>query len=139
MSKKQLCIGLYTPFIEVMPTPITKTSAPTTSDTNYDNGQIWVYKNGDSRSVYIYGGQAANGDAVWSLASPGASEVDTLTGDSGGAISPAAGNITIAGSPGDNELTYFRIGRDVSEDDMAGDCRLHGIKLHFTTDLANDA
>jgi len=54
-------------------------------------------------------------------------------------VSAESGNITIAGSPGDNELTYFRIGRDVSEDDMAGDCRLHGIKLHFTTDLANDA
>jgi len=27
----------------------------------------------------------------------------------------------------------------VSEDNMAGDCRLHGIKLHFTTNAANDA
>ncbi len=54
-------------------------------------------------------------------------------------VSVESGNVTIAGSPGDNELTYFRIGRDVSEDNMAGDCRLHGIKLHFTTDLANDA
>ena len=54
-------------------------------------------------------------------------------------VSAESGNITIAGSPGDNELTYFRIGRDVSEDNMAGDCRLHGIKLHFTTDAANDA
>jgi len=39
----------------------------------------------------------------------------------------------------DNDLAYFRIGRDVSEDNMAGDCRLHGIKLFFTTDAANDA
>jgi len=54
-------------------------------------------------------------------------------------VSAESGNVTIAGSPGDNELTYFRIGRDVSEDNMAGDCRLHGIKLLFTTDLANDA
>ena len=44
-------------------------------------------------------------------------------------VSPESGAITIAGSPGANELTYFRIGRDVSDsnDDMAGDCRLHGI------------
>ena len=54
-------------------------------------------------------------------------------------VSPESGAITIAGSPGANELTYFRIGRDVSEDDMAGDCRLHGIKLHFTTNASNDA
>jgi len=54
-------------------------------------------------------------------------------------VSAESGNITIAGSPGANEVAYFRIGRDVSEDNMAGDCRLHGIKLHFTTNAANDA
>lgn len=54
-------------------------------------------------------------------------------------VSAESGAITIAGSPGDNELVYFRIGRDVSEDNMAGDCRLHGIKLFFNTDAKNDA
>ena len=56
-------------------------------------------------------------------------------------VSAESGAVTIAGSPGDNELCYFRVGRDVSDgnDDMAGDCRLHGIKLFFTTDAANDA
>jgi hypothetical protein len=54
-------------------------------------------------------------------------------------VSAESGAVTIAGSPGANELTYFRIGRDVSEDNMAGDCRLHGIKLHFTTNASNDA
>ena len=54
-------------------------------------------------------------------------------------VSAESGAITIAGSPGENELTYFRISRDVSEDNMAGDCRLHGIKLFFNTDTKNDA
>jgi len=56
-------------------------------------------------------------------------------------VSAESAAITIAGSPGDNELCYFRIGRDVSDsnDDMAGDCRLHGIKLFFNTDAKNDA
>ena len=54
-------------------------------------------------------------------------------------VSAESGAVTIAGSPGANEVAYFRIGRDVSEDNMAGDCRLHGIKLHFTTNAANDA
>ena len=55
-------------------------------------------------------------------------------------VSPESGAITIAGSPGGSELTYFRIGRDGSDsnDDMAGDCRLHGIKLFFTTNAKND-
>ena len=54
-------------------------------------------------------------------------------------VSAESGAITIAGTMADNDLVYFRLGRDVSGDNMAGDCRLHGIKLHFTTDAANDA
>ena len=54
-------------------------------------------------------------------------------------VSAVSGALTIAGSPGDDELCYFRFGRDVSEGDMAGDAQLHGIKMFFTTDLANDA
>ena len=54
-------------------------------------------------------------------------------------VSAESGAITIAGSPGDNELVYFRIGRDISADNMAGDCRLHGIKLFFNTDAKNDS
>ena len=56
-------------------------------------------------------------------------------------ISAESGAVTIAGSPGDDELTYFRIFRDVSDgnDDMAGDARLLGVKLFFTTDAENDA
>jgi hypothetical protein len=56
-------------------------------------------------------------------------------------VSAESAAITIAGSPAVDQLCYFRIFRDVSatNDDMAGDCRLHGIKLFFTTDAANDA
>ena len=56
-------------------------------------------------------------------------------------VSAESSALTIAGTPADNDLTYFRIGRDVSagNDDMAGDARLHGIKVFFTTDAANDA
>jgi len=48
--------------------------------------------------------------------------------------------VTIAGTPADNDLCYFRIYRDVSagNDDMAGDARLHGVKIFFTTDALND-
>jgi len=56
-------------------------------------------------------------------------------------VSAVSGAVTIAGSPGDNELCYFRIFRDVSDsnDDSGGDARLHGIKLFFTTDAKNDS
>ena len=56
-------------------------------------------------------------------------------------VSAESTAVTIAGTPADNDLTYFRIYRDVSagNDDMAGDARLHGVKIHFTTDALNDA
>jgi len=56
-------------------------------------------------------------------------------------VSAESGAVTIGGTPADNDLTYFRIGRDVSDsnDDMAGDCRLHGVKIFYTTDAHNDA
>jgi len=54
-------------------------------------------------------------------------------------VSAESGALTIAGTAADNDLCYFRIGRDVSGDAMAGDARLHGIKIFFTTDAANDA
>ena len=54
-------------------------------------------------------------------------------------VSAESGTVTIAGTPADDDLTYFRVGRDVSGDAMSGDARLHGIKVFFTTDAANDA
>ena len=56
-------------------------------------------------------------------------------------VSAESSAVTIAGTPADDDLTYFRIYRDVSagNDDMAGDARLHGVKIFFTTDALNDA
>ena len=56
-------------------------------------------------------------------------------------VSAESSAVTIAGTPADDDLTYFRIFRDVSagNDDMAGDARLHGVKIFYTTDAANDA
>ena len=69
-----------------------------------------------------------------------------VTDDAQGAVeellvTAESGAVTIAGTAADNDLCYFRVGRDVSDgnDDMAGDMRLHGIKIFFTTDAANDA
>ena len=55
-------------------------------------------------------------------------------------VTAESGAITIAGTPADGDLCYFRILRDVSDgnDDMTEDARLIGIKLFFTTDALND-
>ena len=47
--------------------------------------------------------------------------------------------VTIAGTPADDDLVYFRVHRDPDADTMAEDARLIGIKLFFTTDANNDA
>ena len=94
MAKITFSPGLERPFDSVFPVPVIATRAPTSTDIRFPLGQVWVRR--DTAQVYILA-QLASGAASWTLASPGASDVDTLTGDAGGAISPAAGNITLAG------------------------------------------
>jgi len=104
----------------------------------------------------FWSGIAATTDVDWFLQGVGMVDNNTIdlpygtavvvTDSAQGAVeelycSAESGAITIAGSgyPAVDGLCYFRIGRDVSGDDMAGDARLHGIKLFFTTDALNDA
>lgn len=94
MAKITRAPGIERAFDDVFPVPVKATRAPTSSDIKFPLGQLWVRT--DTAQVYILA-QLASGAASWTLASPGASDVDTLTGDGGGAISPAAGNITLAG------------------------------------------
>ncbi len=53
-------------------------------------------------------------------------------------VTDVSAAVTIAGSPGDDELVNFRFFRDVSGDAAAEDALLLGIKLFVTIDLAND-
>lgn len=86
--------GIARAFEDVFPVPIKATRAPTASDTKFPIGQLWV-RTDTGQAWHLV--TLASGSATWALSSPGASDVDTITGDSGGALSPAAGNITIAG------------------------------------------
>jgi len=68
-----------------------------------------------------------------------------VTDDNGGAaedcmVTAESSAITIAGTPVDDDLCYFRFFRDVSDgnDDMTEDARLIGIKLFYTTDALTD-
>jgi len=49
--------------------------------------------------------------------------------------------VTIAGTPADDDVCFFRVFRDISaaNDDMTEDARLLGVKLFYTTDALNDA
>ena len=49
--------------------------------------------------------------------------------------------MTIAGSPADDDYTFFQVYRDAADgsDTFTGDARVLGIRLFFTTSAANDA
>jgi hypothetical protein len=90
--------GLDLPLVDVPPLAQEYPRAPTAADKNFSIGFPWIYKpTADTASMYNFGGLDSSGDAIWMIATPGASDVDTLTGDGGGAISPLLGNITLAG------------------------------------------
>jgi len=48
--------------------------------------------------------------------------------------------MTIAGSPADDDYTFFQLYRDAADgsDTFTGDARVMGVKLFYTTDAAND-
>jgi len=102
----------------------------------------------------FWSGIAATTDCDWSVQGVAMNDNETIdvaygtavvvTDNAQGAVeellvSAESGAVTIAGTAADNDLCYFRIGRDVSGDDMAGDARLHGIKIFYTTDALTDA
>lgn len=55
-------------------------------------------------------------------------------------VTGESGAVTIAGTPADEDVVFFRVGRDVSDgnDDMTQDMRLIGIKLLYTTNDRDD-
>jgi len=130
LSKSQ---GLDKAFNDIFPVPIKATRAPTSSDIRFPIGQLWVRT--DTAQVYILA-QLSSGSASWTLASPGSSDVDTLTADSGGAISPSGtGNITIAGG---DSITTAGSGTTITIDlDEAITCTTSVTSPIFTTSAAD--
>lgn len=93
-NKYNKSYGLSNPLQNIFPEPIVAQRVPATSDTGYRLGQLWV----DQTTGQIYGlASVASASATWSILGPGASDVDTLTGDSGGALSPTGGNMNLLG------------------------------------------
>ena len=56
-------------------------------------------------------------------------------------MSGVSANVVIAGTPADDDYTFFQLYRDAADvsDTFTGDARVLGIKLFYTTDAANDA
>ena len=106
--------------------------------------------------VFWTPGNTNTGNVLWDLQAVGVADDATadiafgtaveVTDAGGGAVedvmvSPVSGAMTVAGTPADDEYTFFQIYRNASDgsDTFTGDARLLGIKLFYTTDAANDA
>tara|TARA_R100000278_G_scaffold32044_1_gene29261 strand:- start:531 stop:2708 length:2178 start_codon:yes stop_codon:yes gene_type:complete len=127
-----------------------------------ENAQFSVampsYWNEGTVTFQVYWTTAATDtDGVaWALSGVACSDNDTIdvafgtavvvTDDALGAaedlcVTAESGAVTLAGSPAAGDLAYFNILRDVSDsnDDMAEDARLIGIKLFYTVDDVHEA
>ena len=84
------------PRAQIGPTPFPLNRIPATSDIDYPIGQIVVYEAGNA----FYGlAKKSAGAATWvHMGSTLGGPVYTLTGGSGGALSPSSGNINILGT-----------------------------------------
>ena len=78
--------------------------APATTDTGngfFTIGKRWINQTGNAEYTLTSFTSSSTGlSSVWTLLGTNTGALNTLTGDSGGAISPSAGNITIAGTSG---------------------------------------
>lgn len=81
--------------------PTYQTRAPGVTDTQWPLGKRWIDTvAGSEYSLCNFSTSNGVVSANWSLLGTNTGALNTLTGDSGGAISPSAGNITLAGTAG---------------------------------------
>lgn len=110
--------------------------------------------------VWSHASTTTNFDVTWAIRAGAYADSDLLTtalgtavtvADTGGTtddiyVSAETSAITVAGTPGAGaeEWVYFEVYRDVDgngtpgNDDLAVDARLHGVKIHYTTNANTD-
>ena len=79
--------------------PVFQNRAPTTTDVIYPVGKRWIFINSGEYTLLALTSIGGTLTANWSqLGTSGGGAINTLTGDSGGAISPSANNINLNGT-----------------------------------------
>ncbi len=99
--------------------------APTTFDTNFNIGTIWL--DTEAQIFYLLVSLDAN-VAIWDPFAGGAGGIDTLEGDTGGQVPPTGGNvnivgsgdISVAGDPGSSTLVISDSGGGGDIDTLTG-------------------
>ncbi len=109
MPRSNNLYGFPQPLTQVFPAPIIAQRAPTTADIQYPIGQIWVDEVGNDAYILV---DVTAATATWDVIAITPGNVDTLTGNSGGAISPSAGNINVVGTA--NQITTVGSGSTIT-------------------------
>lgn len=77
---------------------------PTDNDLRgFNLGDLWI--NSTTRSLWILASKSQLVSPKWIKLSSESADLGTLTGDSGGAVTPSGGNINVQGNPGSPYLT----------------------------------
>jgi len=102
--------------------------------------------------VWSATGTTAN-TVLWAIAATSLGDDEVLTTAFATPTSPAADTnsttaddlmvsaevtVTVGSTPTAEDYVVFEVSRDVSGDTLAEDARLHGIKIHYTTDTGSD-
>lgn len=115
---------------------------------SWDEGTI------TAQFLWSHASTATNFGVVWSLQAIAFGDGDSLNAsygaaisqaDTGGAtdtlyITPESSAVTIAGTPVENDLVFFRIARNATHgsDTLAIDARLHALRLYFNVNSLTD-
>ncbi len=107
---------------------------------------FWTHQSGQTGGLdgvaWALQGVAISDDEVFAVAYGTAVVVtDDQSNSDRNFVTAESAAITIAGTPAENDLTIFRVFRDVSDgaDDLDIDAQLVGVKLFYTTDAETDA
>ena len=72
------------------------------------------------------------------FATPTSPAADTNSTTADDIMISAEVSLTVGSTPTAEDFVIFEVSRDVSGDTLAENARLHGIKIHYTTDTGND-
>ena len=128
-----------------------------TGSDNYAYFGIQMPKSWDAGALvcqFVWSATGANANTVlWGLSAISLADDEVLTTAFGAPttqidtnsttaddimISPEV-SVTVGSTPTAEDYLMFEVMRDVSGDELAEDARLHGIKIHYTTDTGSDS
>lgn len=95
----------------------------------------WTAASGETSNTVVYaiqGVSLSNDDATdTAYGTAVAATADNLIAASDIHVTAATGAVTLGGTPAKGDMLFFRIYRDVSEDDLPADAKLIGVKIKF--------